>query len=116
MNAIAKEEAGFASSHAAALLRTLQLSPRPGDACEHPALSWARSGLMDVTGCADGPALMAPAPLTGAADGALMALKAISLSEALNDITGAQLLGERARPRGRAVLRAPQARRCDVHG
>jgi len=58
---------------------------------DHPAIAWKRSGLLQTTG------LMHPLPLASHADGALMALKAISSNSNLLPKTGALLLGERAR-------------------
>lgn len=62
---------------------------------EHPALAWRRSGLLDVTGRADAPGLVAPAALTVLADAALAALGAAR--EQAFHFSGALLLGERAR-------------------
>lgn len=62
-------------------------------ASDHPALSWRKSGLLQTTN------LMLPLSLTSAADGALLALKALSgRADALPE-NGAVLLGERARLR-----------------
>lgn len=63
---------------------------------DEPAISWARSGLMALTGLADGPPLMCPVPLASCADGAIFALRALAPvgSDALP--AGAALLGERA--------------------
>lgn len=68
---------------------------------DHPALGWRRSGLMAVSGLADGPGLVAPAPLTSFADAALSGLRRLSGSSAL-PANGALLLGERARLMGLA--------------
>jgi len=66
---------------------------------EHPAVAWARSGLMEVTGWAAGAGLMCPAPLAAAANGAMRAFRAVSgLVDGVPG--GAALLGERARLRG----------------
>jgi|SRR5580658_142827 crotonobetainyl-CoA:carnitine CoA-transferase CaiB-like acyl-CoA transferase len=91
---------GWARSHALRLLHALGRGDAAAglpDRADHPALSWRRSGLMAVTGTADGPGLMAPAALTAAADGASMALWAISGAAVLERLSGAMLLGERAR-------------------
>jgi crotonobetainyl-CoA:carnitine CoA-transferase CaiB-like acyl-CoA transferase len=61
-----------------------------------PALAWRRSGLMAVTGQADGPGLVCPLAMTSAADGAMLALKHLA-PEAPLPLNGALLLGERAR-------------------
>jgi len=52
---------------------------------------------MPVTGRPDGPGLVCPAALASAADGALMALKALADDRSLFPACGALLLGERAR-------------------
>lgn len=64
-------------------------APQP----EHAALSWARSGLMMLTG-SDQP-LMCPAPIAACADGAIEALKSFGNKE-LNGLSGSGLLTERA--------------------
>lgn len=69
----------------------------PIGSADHPALAWRRAGLMTVTGRADGPALVCPAPLASAADGALLALRALAPAPAALPLNGALLLGERAR-------------------
>lgn len=72
---------------------------------EHPALAWARSGAMALTGRADEPPRLAPAPLATCAATALDALRALAptsrLALAAADdsaagVDGAALLGERA--------------------
>ncbi len=98
MGAFAQNDAMFATSYGADLLRLLDCPvPARLPVLDHPAISWKRSGLMDVTGFADGPPLMSPIGVTAAADGALLALKSLAPDSALHDMTGAQLLGERAR-------------------
>jgi len=67
----------------------------PGDAEDHPALAWRRSGLMHVTGRPDGSPLVAPVALTTLADSAIAMLRAMCPD--VNIASGAQLLGERAR-------------------
>lgn len=61
---------------------------------EHPALGWARSGLMQLTGLPDGPPQLCPAAITACADGALAALR--SLAAVNLELRGSQLLAERA--------------------
>ena len=81
------------------LLRDLGQRARPsGDEIleRHPALAWADCGLMALTGRADGPARMCPAPLASCADGALAALAALARPGAFADLHGARLLAERA--------------------
>ncbi len=63
---------------------------------EHPALSWASSGLMALTGRTDGTPQMCPIPLSACADGALAALASLAPPGAFDDLRGAQLLSERA--------------------
>lgn len=85
-----------ATDYANRLLRdvgaTLQISSRPGI---HPALRWAQSGAMALTGYPDGPAQMLPVPLASCADGVVAALDHLDAGSRLN-LDGAQLLGERA--------------------
>lgn len=63
---------------------------------EHPALAWARSGAMALTGFADDAPRMCPVPLASAADGALALISAWSCVALPHDLDGARLLGERA--------------------
>lgn len=63
---------------------------------EHPALTWAQSGLMALTGRRDGPPQMCPAPLAACADGALAALASLVPEGAFAGLRGSQLLAERA--------------------
>src|ERR1700736_4258827 len=67
---------------------------------DHPALAWRRSGLMQTSGLAGGPGLVCPAALATAADGALLALKALVEDPHSLPTNGALLLGERARLMG----------------
>ena len=89
-------DGGLALRHARALLNALEMVGDPHPPGTHPALAWRRSGLMEVTGQADGPGLVCPVPLTAAADGALAALRVLAPDASLPD-HGAALLGERAR-------------------
>lgn len=86
------------ADYAAALLADLGAPPLAGpvEAEEHPAIAWANSGAMALTGAADGPPLVAPTFLPAAMRGAVLALE--SLSGAALDALGdpAVLLGERA--------------------
>ena len=68
----------------------------------HPALEWAASGAMALTGFSDKPPLLAPGPLASVANGAMLAFVAVArglprarMSE-LQTIAGHALLGERA--------------------
>jgi len=63
---------------------------------EHPALGWARSGLMALTGEAGGEPQLCPVPLTACADGALAALASLAPPAAFAGLRGSQLLAERA--------------------
>ncbi|MDB2438819.1 CoA transferase [Hellea sp.] len=93
----ASSETALRSSHAAdyanQLLQDLGTEAQVTAQTDHPAIAYRRSGLLQTTG------LMLPVPLASHADGALMALKAISSNpENLPDF-GSVLLGERARLR-----------------
>lgn len=90
---------GAAADYARLLLESLgaQVTSEPGEADPDPASAWAHSGLMSLTGFADGPAQMCPAPLASCADGAIKALACLA-SPALRAglPSGSALLGERA--------------------
>ncbi len=87
-----------AGNYAQKLLKDLRATPaHPLRVTEeHPAQSWAHSGLMTLTGHVDGPPLLCPVPLGSAADGALAALAAIAPQGAFDDLRGSALLTERA--------------------
>jgi len=82
----------IAADYANQLLGSLSHDIRIDALADHPALAWRRSGLYETTG------LMLPLPLASAADGALMALKALAPNSGL-PAYGSQLVGERARLR-----------------
>jgi hypothetical protein len=85
------------AAYANLLLSSLGRPERvPEFQAEHPALAWARSGLMSITGRPDGAGQMCPVPLTTCAEGALLALRSLTTSEMLADFSGAALLAERA--------------------
>lgn len=63
---------------------------------EHPALAWARSGAMAITGRPDENPRMCPVPLAAAAEGVLALIGALSPEALPPEIDGARLLGERA--------------------
>ena len=84
---------GYAESLLAALPPVGADPPAPRR--EHPALAWARSGAMALTGRADEPPRLAPAPLATCAAAALDALRALAPTSRLA-FDGAALLGERA--------------------
>jgi len=90
---------GIAGDHCAAVLEALGWSvARTSGARErHPDLVWAASGAMALTGRADGPPLLAPAPLASCARGAVQALGLLAgATDVIDRIDGARLLGERA--------------------
>lgn len=86
-----------AAAYANLLLRSLGREETvPGFREEHPAFSWARSGLMALTGRPDGAGQVCPVALTSCADGALAALNALAPENTFSDLSGADLLAERA--------------------
>jgi hypothetical protein len=93
-----------AAEHRRTLLATFDAPVRTcGDtAARTPDFEWAASGAMALTGFADGPPLLVPAPLASAARGALDILVGLSTglpfprTAALASIDGPALLGERA--------------------
>lgn len=89
---------GQARDHAERLLRSLgarvQRCSGPVDA--HPAIAWACSGAMALTGAADGPSLMCPVPLASCLEGALVALRSLAGNDLIRELPDAGLLGERA--------------------
>lgn len=87
----------LAAIYAKRLLECLSMRPlRTIEADNsHPALSWARSGLMSLTGFADAAPLMCPLPIATCADGALAALASIAPAGAFDGLSGAALLAER---------------------
>ena len=90
---------GMATDYARALLESLgtRVSVSAGPEDVSPAAAWARSGLMALTGLADGPPQMCPAPLASCADGALKALGCIAPASSGDLLpSGSALLGERA--------------------
>ena len=80
-----------------------------GDRDVHPALAWAASGAMALTGHADGPPRLAPAALAVSCRRAAGALHQMSGTRATAELDGAQFLGERAAIAGlrRAGDRSP---------
>jgi crotonobetainyl-CoA:carnitine CoA-transferase CaiB-like acyl-CoA transferase len=89
---------GLATQYAGKLLNDLgadviQLS---GDRDDHPARRWAQSGLMAITGIVDQSPLMCPAPLASCGDGAMAALRSITNSKIPENLSGADLMAERA--------------------
>ena len=70
---------GVGVDYAAALLGWCGAAVRrsPGPEQPHPAVEWARSGAMALTGRPEGPPLLAPGPLAACARGALEALRTL---------------------------------------
>ncbi|WP_157218534.1 CoA transferase [Flavisphingomonas formosensis] len=102
-NAERDESAGTtARAYGEALLSQFGFSGVIEGVADHPALAWRRSGLMAVTGAADATGRICPAALASAADGALLAMKALVPNPARLPASGALLLGERARLLGLA--------------
>jgi crotonobetainyl-CoA:carnitine CoA-transferase CaiB-like acyl-CoA transferase len=89
---------GVSSDYVAALLESLggRVARSPGDHDPHPAIEWARSGSMALTGPAEGPPLVAPGPLATCARGALDALRLLAGEDWSSNVDGPALLGERA--------------------
>lgn len=89
---------GSTSRYASALLDALGARTHACDGPhdEHPALAWARCGLMSLTGARDGAPLMLAAPVAACADGVLQALAALGARLPPAFAGGAALLGERA--------------------
>jgi hypothetical protein len=90
-------EAQFASRYAQQLLQDLKIpAPLPARPQVHPALAWAASGNMALTGEAQGAGRMCPVPLVSYADGVLLALAALAPDTPLAQLDGGRLLSERA--------------------
>jgi crotonobetainyl-CoA:carnitine CoA-transferase CaiB-like acyl-CoA transferase len=93
-------DSSLAASYAARLLDSLGLKTSGLYApARHPAIGWAASGLMELTGLADAAPQMCPLPVAACADGALAALTSLTTDdrrEALQSMDGAVLLAERA--------------------
>ncbi|MEQ1438844.1 CoA transferase [Fontimonas sp. SYSU GA230001] len=99
MGATTEDAGGLsAAAYACQLLADLAIAPLRAPVCadEHPAVGWARSGLMALTGAAEGAPQLCPVPLTTCADGALAALASLAPAGAFDGLRGAQLLAERA--------------------
>lgn len=90
-----------AAGYAQGLLADLGCEARLALPDEHPAATWARSGMMWLTGHADADPLMCPAPLAACADGAHAALAALAGHD-FNGMRGSQWLGVRAAIAGHA--------------
>ena len=92
----AEHDSYSAQRYANTLLHDVGMAASARCAPIHPAIRAAQCGLNVLTGRADGPAQLCPAPLAACADGVLAALHAISNSPELITLDGAALLGERA--------------------
>ncbi len=93
----AADPARVAAAYAEHLLTTLGVASeheRLGDD-RHPALAWAASGAMALTGRSDGPPVVTPGHLAAAARGTVHAFDVLA-NGAVRDLDGAALLGERA--------------------
>ena len=62
----------------------------------HPAIEWARSGAMSLTGLASGPPLLAPGPLATCARAAVDALGLLAGKRWPSELDASALLGEHA--------------------
>jgi CoA-transferase family III len=85
-----------ATEYANSLLERCGAARLPRAPEQHPALRWAQSGAMALTGYAQAAAQMCPVPLASYADGIVTALQALRPQSAITGIDGAGLLGERA--------------------
>lgn len=88
--------AATARDYARHLLGTLGADANVTIEDEHPALAWKRSGMMALTGRADGAPQMCPAPIASLADGALAALTTFASPDTFGALRGSELLAERA--------------------
>jgi hypothetical protein len=94
-----RDESDSAHRYAVSLLARLGLAEghlKRRDPGLHPAIGWARSGAMALTGRRDGPARLCPTPLGACADGALQALEAVGERPFPPPLSGSRLLTERA--------------------
>lgn len=86
---------GWASDYAALLLTSLGacVQRQAGRLDLHPALAWAHSGAMALTGRSQGPPVMCPAALASCVEGLR---QAFSLLSGVEGLPGCETLGERA--------------------
>jgi hypothetical protein len=89
---------GVGSDYTASLLEWLGSSVvrAPNGSEPHPAIEWADSGAMALTGHANGPPLLAPGPLATCARATVDAIRLVAGERWSSDLDGARLLGERA--------------------
>lgn len=85
-------QSDHAAKYGTQLLTSLGIDQNINTLCDHPVVSWHKSGLANITGG------VLPLPLIAHADGALLALKTLAPHADL-PISGALLMGERARLR-----------------
>jgi crotonobetainyl-CoA:carnitine CoA-transferase CaiB-like acyl-CoA transferase len=92
------DEAGAAQRYAERLIIDLSIQPRRAIRAprRHPAVAWAESGLMALTGDAGGAPQLCPLALANCADGALAALESLAPEGRLTGVDGSALLAERA--------------------
>ena len=91
-------DSGVGSDYTASLLEWLgcRVVRSPNGSEPHPAIEWADSGAMSLTGHADGPPVLAPGPLATCARAALDAIRLVAGERWWSDLDGPALLGERA--------------------
>jgi hypothetical protein len=89
---------GIGSEYTASLLEWLGSSVvrSPSRSEPDPAIEWAGSGAMALTGHADGPPLLAPGPLATCARAVIDAIRLVAGERWSSDVDGPALLGERA--------------------
>lgn len=89
---------GCATDYADRLLSSLGVDVRRDyrRADVHPAISWARSGAMSLTGRADGSPQMCPVPLASCVEGVLAAFTVIAGEHVAARLPGAAVLSEHA--------------------
>jgi hypothetical protein len=89
---------GVGSDYTASLLEWLggSVVRSQGGGEPHPAVDWAGSGAMALTGHSDGPPMLAPGPLATCARAAADAIRLVAGERWRSDLDGSALLGERA--------------------
>jgi crotonobetainyl-CoA:carnitine CoA-transferase CaiB-like acyl-CoA transferase len=89
---------GVGADYTASLLEWLggSVVRSPSRSEPDPAIEWAGSGAMALTGHADGPPLLAPGPLATCARAVVDAIHLVAGERWSSDIDGPALLGERA--------------------
>jgi len=89
---------GVGSDYTASLLEWFGSSVvrSPDGSAPHPAIEWANSGAMALTGHANGPPLLAPGPLASCAGAAVDAIRLVAGERWTSELDGPALLGERA--------------------